>query len=256
MGSTRLPGKSLADLAGKPMLRRVAERALAAKQLSAVVVLTSTSPLDDAIANFCSEVGLECRRGSETDVLSRYLELVDEFDADYLVRITGDCPLISPEHIDFQLEALRATDCDFTRLPPGVRSTVLEGQGAMSVRALRRAAASEDPRDREHVGSFYFNDHAAEFRHVELECSPEHLRSDLRLAVDQSEDLELMRCVFEHFGPTHDSLPPLRDVLAWLDANPTRAGVNRAVSNSDDTAEAHRDREGLQVKAAARWPRL
>ena len=256
MGSTRLPGKSLADLAGKPMLQRVAERTLASKELSAVVVLTSTSPLDDAIANFCKEVGLECRRGSETDVLSRYLNLVDEFDADYLARITGDCPLISPQHIDFQLEALRETDCDFTCLPPGVHSTILEGQGAMSVRALRRAAGSTDSRDREHVGSLYFNQYAAEFRHVELHCSPRSLRMDLRLAVDQSEDLELIRRVFEHFAPTHDSLPSLHEVLSWLDANPTLTGINRSVMNSGDTAQAHRVRERLQLKTIGRWPAL
>ena len=254
MGSSRLPGKSLADLAGKPMLQRVAERALAAKGLSSVVVLTTTGPHDDAIASFCGEVGLECRRGSETDVLSRYLALVDEFDADYLVRITGDCPLISPDHIDFQVQALRETDCDFTCLPPGVRSTVLEGQGAMSVRALRRAGGSDDPRDREHVGSFYFNEHVDEFRHVELSCAPELLRTDLRITVDQAEDLELLRAVFHHFAPADDSLASLAEVLSWLDSEPSLARLNRAVTNSSETRLAHESQANARRAIAAYWP--
>ncbi len=254
MGSSRLPGKSLADLAGKPMLQRVIERANAAHSLDAVVVLTSTSPLDDAIANFCREVGFECRRGSETDVMSRYIDLVDEFNADYLVRITGDCPLISPEHIDFQLDALRAKDADFTCLSPGKTSTVLEGQGAMSVRALRRAAQSQDPRDREHVGSFFFVSHNEEFRHVELHPPDYFLRTDVRLAVDQPQDLEFIRAIFEQFAPNHGSLVPLEEVLRWLLINPSLLAMNQAVQNSAETSRAHDLRGQLQFEPVGHWP--
>ncbi len=100
MGSTRLPGKVLQDLAGEPMLARVVNRAWQAELLDDVVVATTTQSTDDAIAHLCAEHDWLCFRGSEEDVLDRYYRSALAHQADVIVRITSDCPLIEPEIID------------------------------------------------------------------------------------------------------------------------------------------------------------
>ncbi|MFT5284553.1 MAG: spore coat polysaccharide biosynthesis protein SpsF [Planctomycetota bacterium] len=254
MGSTRLPGKSLIELAGKPMLQRVFERVAASKNLDQVVVLTSNSTADDELASFCAQADMPCRRGSEQDVMQRYLDLADEFEPDYIVRITGDCPLVSPEHIDMQIDALRQFDADFCALPTGCSSSVLEGQGVFSARALLTAATSTDARDREHVGSFYFAKSANQYRTVELRVDEVYLRNDLRLAVDELADLQLAQAVFDHFAPAEGSLVPLRKVLFWLDKTPQVRGLNQVVTNSPDTQAAHRGNAEAERRIVGSWP--
>ena len=254
MGSTRLPGKSLVDLAGKPMLQRVYERVAAAKKMTQVVVLTSTSAADDELARFCKQAKIPCRRGPEQDVMRRYLDLADEFKPDYIVRVTGDCPLVSPDHIDLQIAALEHFDADFCALPSGHSSSVLEGQGAFSTRALKAASTSTDPRDREHVGSFYFSKSAIDFRTVELHVDKLYLRDDLRIAVDEPADMQLAQAIFEHFAPSEGSLVPLAKALEWLDATPEVRNLNRVVANSADTQAAHRGFAEAARQIVGSWP--
>src|SRR5690242_20000942 len=87
MGSSRLPGKVLADIAGKPMLKRVCERVAQATQVDVILVATSTAPADDAVAELCRREGVRCYRGSEEDVLDRYYQAAREAKADVVVRI-------------------------------------------------------------------------------------------------------------------------------------------------------------------------
>src|SRR5215470_15506655 len=100
MGSTRLPGKVLLDIAGQPMLGRVISRVCRAKTIEQIVVATSTAAADDAVSAFCAERGIVCFRGSETDVLDRYYQAARLVQAKTIVRITADCPLLDPEVID------------------------------------------------------------------------------------------------------------------------------------------------------------
>lgn len=253
MGSRRLPGKSLADLAGAPLVRRVVDRARAARRVDLVVVLTSVAPADDALAAYCEGAGIPCRRGPEDDVLARYLALADELEPELVVRVTGDCPLVAPELVDLQLEALAALDGDFCALPPGFGGAACEGQGALSARALRDAARSGDPRDREHVGSFWHAERAASYRTVELRPPAWLDRDDVRLCVDEPADLELARAVFARFAPEHGSLVPLREVLRFLDQRPELRRSNLAVPNAAATAAAHRARAGATRAIVGRW---
>ena len=94
MGSTRLPGKVLKDLAGKPMLARVVNRMRRAKLLDEVVVATTTKPGDDVLVDLCKSEGWPWFRGSEEDVLDRYYRAAKQFSADVVVRITSDCPCL------------------------------------------------------------------------------------------------------------------------------------------------------------------
>src|SRR6188508_2758933 len=97
LGSTRLPGKVLLDLAGEPMLARVVNRVRRAKRVNEVVIATTTEPRDDALESLCADRKWACSRGSENDVLDRYFQAAKAHQAEVVVRITSDCPLIDPE---------------------------------------------------------------------------------------------------------------------------------------------------------------
>ena len=112
-GSTRLPGKVLMDIGGRPMLARVVERCREAKSLEGVVVATSVLPGDDPIAELAATSGWLCVRGSEDDVLDRYHQAATAVDADEIVRVTADCPLIDPAIIDLVLGTLRESGADY-----------------------------------------------------------------------------------------------------------------------------------------------
>ena len=112
LGSTRLPAKVLADLAGAPLIMRVVERARRARRVDETFVLTSDDPSDDPLAEALEARGVPLRRGPLLDVYARYAALVDELGPDCVVRVTGDAPLVEPSFIDLQLDALAAHDGD------------------------------------------------------------------------------------------------------------------------------------------------
>jgi spore coat polysaccharide biosynthesis protein SpsF len=237
MGSTRLPGKVLADLGGKPLVQRVYERTRAAALVDEVVVLTSTAPSDDVLVERLTALGIPTRRGPEQDVLARYLALADELQPRFVVRVTGDCPFVDPGFIDLQLGALRAFDADLVHVANNAGGAIegtLGGQSAFSVRALRFAASSSDPRDREHVGAFFFTRHAAAFRTVEIEVDPVFEWPGLRLQVDEAADLDFARALWAAADERGDGRFALARALQWLDAHPEVRATNAHVLESAD----------------------
>ncbi len=237
--SSRLPGKVLADVAGAPLIQRVVERVRAATLVDQVVVLTSVDPSDDALVRELDRRGIPYRRGPLDDVLARFVALVEELSPRWLVRVTGDCPLVEPSFVDLQLDALSAFEADFVQVAgnQGAVTGTLGGQAALAARALLRTLDSDDRRDREHVGSFFFRRHRAEFRHVEVQVDPVYHRPGLRLCVDEPADLELVRRVYEHFG---DEPFTTADALRWLDAHPHVRALNAAVVESTDNLALRR----------------
>ena len=100
LSSSRLPGKVLRDIAGEPMLARVLARVGRAKLIDQIVVATTSDEADDPISDYCQERGIDCFRGDPYDVLDRFYHCAKQFEADLIVRITADCPMIAPEEID------------------------------------------------------------------------------------------------------------------------------------------------------------
>jgi spore coat polysaccharide biosynthesis protein SpsF (cytidylyltransferase family) len=113
MGSTRLPGKVLKDIAGRPMLWHVVTRTRFASLLDKTVVATTVEDQDDQIVEFCEDEGFRYVRGSEDDVLDRYYKAAIEINADTVVRITSDCPLISPTIVDRTLRIFHNSDSEY-----------------------------------------------------------------------------------------------------------------------------------------------
>lgn len=244
MSSSRLPGKVLKPLAGRPMIWHIVQRARACRLVDRVVVATSVESSDDALADYCAEADIECYRGSLNDVLSRYIDILDQDPRPYVARITGDCPLIHPAFIDRQIQALAEYDGDMIAL--SAPAPLLEGQGVHSSRSVRRVAeVSTDPDDREHVGARYFAEHPDEFRIIGLHL-PAHLQDRRwRVTVDEAADYQFMADIYQALWQGRPI--PIEQVVQWLDAHPQAAAINQGVKHSAINQE-------LAAKRAARRP--
>ncbi len=229
MSSTRLPGKVLKPLAGQPMIWHIVQRARACQRVEQVVVATSIEPSDDPLAAFCAGAGIDCHRGSLRKVLSRYLEVLDAHPHPYCVRITGDCPLIDPDFVDKQIQALQAHDGDLTWL--SAPAPVLGGQGVHSTRSLKAIAEhSNHPDDLEHVGSRYLAEHPEQFRIIGLHPPEALIQANWRVTVDEAADYEMMQHLYTMLWQGEPI--PLEDALAWMAKHPDLAGHNQAVPHS------------------------
>lgn len=224
MGSTRLPGKVMKDLLGKPVLVRDVNRIRRARCINEVVIATTTRPEDDPIASLCEEEGWHCFRGSEDDLLDRYYRTAQVFDADVIVRITSDCPMIDPGIVDKVIEeflSLREkVDYVSNTLPPRTFPRGLDVE-VMTFEALERAWREDsDPALREHVTPYiYRNSETFRLHRVANEVDLSHHRWTL----DTPEDLAFIRAVYGHFGNDHFTWT---DALQYLGQHPEIVKIN------------------------------
>ena len=228
MGSTRLPGKVLLDLAGEPMLARGLNRARRARTVDDVVVATTTQPADDAIVGLCAQRGDCCFRGSEEDVLDRYYQAAMAYRADAVVRITSDCPLIEPEVTDTVVRAFldRQPGLDYAAnvLPPRTFPRGLDTE-VVRLDALERAwREDQNLAWREHVTT-YIRRTPGRFQLHAVTNAVNY--SAMRWTVDTPEDLAFVQKISDHFGHDHFSW---REVLAVLEEHPEWLEINRPVT--------------------------
>jgi len=166
MGSTRLPGKVLKDLEGQTMLSRVVNRTCRASLLDEVIVATTVKPADNLIMTECEKLGIPVFRGDEEDVLDRYYKAAQSYQADPIVRITSDCPLIDPEIINLVIENFLAhEDLDYASntLPPRTFPRGLDVE-VMTFDALEQAwRGDKNPAWREHVTPYIYR-HPEKFK--------------------------------------------------------------------------------------------
>ena len=259
MGSSRLPGKVLLDLAGKPMLTRVVSRVRYSHLIDQVIVAIPEGVQDDELARFCREQGYQVQRGSQNDVLDRFYQAALPAHAGVIVRVTADCPVIDPALMDETILALKENGADLaaTRLPPPWKRTYPIGLDveACTFGALELAWKNADQKfQREHVMPYIYEG-------VELESAPvaigvsqrgykivqlNHAQNygELRWTVDTPEDLDLLRQVYSRFGG--------RDDFSWLEiiklfeGEPRLAGMNANVAHKTmyDTDTRFSDGDG------------
>lgn len=227
MGSERLPGKVLADIQGKPMLIRVVDRAGSAKYLDDLLVATSTDPGDDAVEDQCIERRIRVFRGDPTDVLDRCYRAAKLAQADVIVRLTADCPLIDPELIDDAVRAFLTADptVDFVanRLPDQRTYPVGTDVEVCSIEALYQAWNEADqPYQREHVMPYLYEE-PGRFRTLLLKHDVD--LSWLRLAVDERADLDFIRQIYERLGNS----PSWREVVDLVDRERSLMGINASI---------------------------
>ena len=221
MGSSRFPGKVLEDLAGHPMIWHVVNRTRRAKNIDKVVVATTDRAVDDPIAQFCERENVGCFRGSEQDVLDRFYQAAKANQADVIVRITADCPLIDPVVIDKVLSRFEHGDCDYAcnieryTYPDGLDTEVF------SFAALERAwREAGKPSEREHVTPYLRTD---KFRIANVESEIPVSPAQYRWTVDHPADLEFVRKVYAAFSRNGEF--GFREVFDLLKERPDLATI-------------------------------
>ena len=226
MTSTRLPGKVLMPVMGRPLLRYELERLRRISCIDEIIVATTTNIDDDPVIEFCERMGVKTCRGSEHDVLSRYYEAVSLFGADVVVRFTADCPLIDPVLASSVIESFLSRDeldyigIDYDRIPHGMDTEVF------TVSALSRAYnEGRDKPDREHV-TWYLHTNPDKFNVARYSIADDW--GIYRLTVDTPEDFELIKILLERLYPDNPDFT-LRDIVSLLEREPSLVSINRCI---------------------------
>ena len=227
MGSSRLPGKVLSDIEGQPALTRLVRRLRRAETLDGIVLATTTSPADDALAAWAAAEGVAVYRGSEEDVLHRVVEAQRSVGGELVVEVTGDCTLIDPEVIDWGVRSFHANRCDVVAnvvtpsFPMGVDVQVFPLALLEEVERTVR-----DPAVREHV-SLHFYENQDRYRIVHLLAPARWHAPALRFQLDYPEDQRFIREVYRRLEPRFGDAFGTLEILALLAAEPHLAEINR-----------------------------
>lgn len=232
MGSTRLPGKVLRTLVGKPMLWHIVQRLRAVPGLGNIVVATSTSQGDIPIQELCRGTGIPVFAGSEDDVLDRYYQAARQFGADPVLRITADCPLVDPGVVGRVLSMFAASACDYVGVATGAGAIFMKGgrfpdgldAECFSFAALERAWREATARsDREHVTPYIWRNTTL-FRTGSLLADKDY--AEYRWTVDTEDDFRLVRAVYEALYQEGKPFG-MQDVLTFMEQHQDLMDVNR-----------------------------
>lgn len=228
LGSTRLPGKVLRPLAGRPMLSHMIERLQQARLLADILIATTSLAQDHRIIELARQAGVASYAGPVDDVLARHVGAAQKAGADVIVRITADCPLIDPQTVDSAVQYFLAHDYDFVddgaerALPRGLDVSVFSRQ------ALERAdLAAQDAASREHV-TLYMYRHPDQFRVGQFPVSPELHHPEWRLCVDEEDDFKLIEEIYRRLYQP-GSIIDMRAVARLLESEPALLQINAHV---------------------------
>lgn len=200
MGSTRLPGKMLADLGGTPILEWVLRRVCQARTIDTVVLATTTLGRDNGLVSLAEQLGVKVFRGSETDVLGRFAAAATQYAADIVVRICADNPFVDPEEVDRLVNYFQSHPCDYAcNHQDRLGSRYADGFGAeiFSNTLLQKISKqSDEPAHREHATKYIW-DHASEYRLSAVPAPTELAYPHLRFDVDRVEDISYLRTLVD-----------------------------------------------------------
>lgn len=218
MGSTRLPGKVLKEVDNKPLLAYQIERVSKSKLIDKIVIATSILEKDDVIEKFCKTNRIECFRGSENDVLSRYYECAKIYNADTIVRLTGDCPLSDPEIIDAVIQKFLDDEVSYyANTVPVESATFPDGTDVevFSMEALTKAFNEvKDTHFREHVTfQFWQTGEYTSSQYIGIKNL-----SNYRLTVDYPEDFNVIKYILDIISLKNID-GSLEEIIEILDLN-------------------------------------
>lgn len=205
MGSSRLPGKVLRTIVGKPMLALQIERIRRSLLIDEVILATSTTPENDALEALADEVGIFCFRGAEDDVLGRIAGALRAFNVDLHVEFMGDNPIPDPGLVDATIGVYLKHQSAYDYVTNGLTTTYPPGAEVSVYPAsilLECDARVTDSAAREHVGIHIYQ-HPDRYRILNLEAPPELRYPDVHLEVDTQEDFDVVRAVYEQFYPNN-----------------------------------------------------
>ena len=226
-GSTRLPGKVVADVLGVPAIGRLVRRLRRAQTLDGIVLATTTSSQDDRLEAWAKDEGLPCFRGSEDDVLARVVGAQTSQQADIVVEITGDCILCDPELVDMAVRTFLANDADVVcnaQKPSFPLGTDVQVFRLDALAEVERTI--QDPAVREHV-SLYFYEHPEKYRILHLMAPPRWTDPTMRIHLDYDEDLRFIREVYSRLEPRYGDAFGLEEIMALCREHPELPEINR-----------------------------
>lgn len=234
MGSSRLPGKVLMPILKKPVLWHVYQRTKRAKRIDQVIIATSDKKADDKIAKFCETNNIPIFRGSESDVLDRYFQAAKKNKADYIVRVTADCPLIDSELVGKLIRNFTSGNYDYAGIAAGAGASTLninrfpQGLDAeiFSFGALKTAwGNAKDPLEREHATAYIWK-RPKKFRIGPPQVPDVDHSMYYRLTLDWPEDLKLIRIIYEKLY-TQNKYFGFKDIINLLEIHPALAIINK-----------------------------
>lgn len=245
VSSSRLPGKVLLPILGEPMLFRQIERIRRAEHIDQLIVATSTDPSDDILARDCAGRGVVCVRGNLDDVLDRFVSSALPYLPEVIIRLTGDCPLTDPVLIDAMMERFEMGKLDYLSnadpptFPDGLDVEVMRFECLLA--AHREAKL---PSEREHVTPF-LRAHPERFRLGNFQSATN--LSALRWTVDEPQDLEFVRSVYQGIYPTNPDFST-EDILEFLDSNPKLQLINTKFERNEGLKKSLREDDEFLVR--------
>jgi len=232
MGSTRLPGKVMKDLKGKPVLWHVIERVKQAKNIGQIIIATTTHKRDEIIFEKAKEWGVKAYQGSEEDVLARYYEAANKYEIDTVVRITSDCPLIDPHVTDkiveyyknnnYTLVTNAGSNLSNRTYPRGLDTEVFSFE--VLEKAYRKA---EEKYQREHVTPYIYE----KYNDIVYYKNNKDL-SNYRLTLDTKEDFKLIKKIYDKlYQGEHDFY--LKNIVKFLNMNEELLILNQNIRQKE-----------------------
>lgn len=221
MKSSRLPGKALLEIKGKPAIEHLIDRLKLAKSPDLIVLCTSTHPDDTVLADVAHNNSIECFRGSEDDKLDRYLNAAQRYGVDFIVVTEGDNIFYEPEIIDGLIELYLRTKADYVSCPELPLGTAPHG---IKVEALEKVCQIKSETDTEVWGGYFGDSGLFKVQYLGI---PEEVRHpEIRMTLDYPEDYEFIKAIFNRlYSP--GKVFSLRDILSLLRDHPQLMDINR-----------------------------
>lgn len=238
MGSSRLPGKVLMPLGGKPAIQHVIERARMISGVDDVLLATSVSPVDDPLVEFCHSFGVPVVRGSEDDVLDRYYQAAKAARADVVIRITGDCPLLDPVESGKVLGLFHSSGADYVSnvnpptLPDGLDTEVFSFQTLET--AWKNAVKKSE---REHV-TLYIYTRPEQFGIKSVKNDVD--LSGYRWTLDEDKDYRMLSAIYNELG-LRGKFGYLSEVLDILRDRPETGRLNGSVERNEGLKKSQQE---------------
>jgi len=242
LGSTRLPGKVLLNLARKTVLEHVLERVERSKLIEDIVVATTIKKEDLEIVKLCSNIGISVYCGAENDVLDRYYQVAKLLQTRHIVRITADCPMIDPEIIDLTIQNYIHENADYSvnqNFPDGLDTEVFKFD--VLKKAWKEASLSSE---REHVTAYIYN-HPEMFRIINYKSEIDYLEK--RWTLDEPDDYEFFKIIFEEVFTKNPNFG-MNDVLKFLKKNPEIENLNRHIIRNEGYLKSLKEEKVLNER--------
>ena len=227
MTSSRLPGKVLLRAGGISMLEHLVRRLQSVDSIDEIVLATTINDADIPLINLAKSLNISYFCGYEEDVMQRVIGAASFADADIVVEITGDCPIIDPNIVEQTIQMFKVHDADYVSntiiksYPDGMDTQVFR------LNTLKRSAAMTNNRlDHEHV-TLHIRNHPKIFSHIHLVAPPEIYWPNLGLTLDELNDYKLIKKLIEHFESQNNPIFSCNDVISLLRQNPEYVEINK-----------------------------